>query len=88
MAGRRGQHPDLRRRAAAGHPAARQARPPVGASPTSPHHIPNPHHTPFPPLRRLSEVDAGWALAVAGLGIFIVFALCIMAKCKLSLFTR
>jgi len=40
------------------------------------------------PVHQLSEVDAGWALAVAGLGLFIVFALCIMAKCKLSLFTR
>ena len=39
-------------------------------------------------LHRLSDVDAGWALGVAGLAVFIIAALCLMAKCKLSLFTR
>ena len=39
-------------------------------------------------LHRLSDVDAGWALGVAGLAVFIIDALCLMAKCKLSLFTR
>jgi hypothetical protein len=34
------------------------------------------------------EVDAGWALGVAGLAILIIFALCVIAKCNLSRFTR
>ena len=37
---------------------------------------------------RLADVDVGWALAVAGLVVFVIFALCMMARCRLSMFTR
>jgi hypothetical protein len=42
----------------------------------------------LPLLPSLVEVDAGWALGVAGLAILIIFALCVIAKCNLSVFTR
>jgi len=37
---------------------------------------------------RLAEVDIGWAMGVAGLVVLIIVALCMMARCRLSLFTR
>ena len=37
---------------------------------------------------RVAEVDAAWALGVAGFVILFIVALCFMAKCRLSLFTR
>jgi len=37
---------------------------------------------------RLADVDVGWAFAVAGLVVIIIFALCMMARCRLSMFTR
>eukprot|EP00091_Calanus_sinicus_P015391 TRINITY_DN3358_c0_g1_i1.p1 TRINITY_DN3358_c0_g1~~TRINITY_DN3358_c0_g1_i1.p1 ORF type:complete len:197 (-),score=78.51 TRINITY_DN3358_c0_g1_i1:115-705(-) len=37
---------------------------------------------------RLADVDVGWAVAVAGLVVFIIFALFMMARCRLSMFTR
>eukprot|EP00092_Neocalanus_flemingeri_P049177 GFUD01056428.1.p1 GENE.GFUD01056428.1~~GFUD01056428.1.p1 ORF type:complete len:206 (-),score=84.28 GFUD01056428.1:840-1457(-) len=37
---------------------------------------------------RLAEVDVGWAMAVAGLVVFLIFSLCMMARCRLSMFTR
>jgi len=37
---------------------------------------------------RLNEVDVGWAMAVAGLVMLIILALCLMARCRLSMFTR
>ena len=33
-------------------------------------------------------MDVGWAVAVAGLVVLIIFALCMMARCRLSMFTR
>merc|ERR1719474_870221 len=38
---------------------------------------------------RLGEnVDIGWAVGVAGMVVIIVLALCLMARCRLSMFTR
>ena len=33
-------------------------------------------------------MDVGWAVAVAGLVVLIIFALFMMARCRLSMFTR
>merc|ERR1711915_1072013 len=38
---------------------------------------------------RLGEnVDIGWAVGVAGMVAIIILALCLMARCRLSMFTR
>merc|ERR1711915_738068 len=41
-----------------------------------------------PAVRLAKDVDIGWAVGVAGMVVIIVLALCLMARCRLSMFTH